>query len=181
MTNTRESRPPAPEIVLVAAVAENGVIGSDGDMPWRLSSDLRRFKRLTMGHPVVMGRKTFASIGRPLPGRTNIVITRDPDFSQDGIHAAPSLEDGLEVARRTANDTGASSVMVIGGGQIYLATIDIADRLEITRVHATPDGDTRFPAIDLSTWQETERQRPERGERDSADVTFLTYRRKRGD
>ena len=178
MSDTPEQKRPAPEIVLVAAVGENGVIGSAGDMPWRLSSDLKRFKRLTYGHPVLMGRKTFASIGRPLPGRTNIVITRDAGFSHAGVQVAGSLEAGLEAARQVAADTGVPDVMVIGGGEIYAATIGVANRLEITRVHASPDGDTRFPEIDPSLWRETDRETPERGERDSAAVTFLTYHRR---
>ena len=179
MSDTREKQLPAPEVVLVAAVGENGVIGSAGDMPWRLSSDLKRFKRLTTGHPVLMGRKTFVSIGRPLPGRTNIVVTRDSGFSHEGIHVVASLKAGLETAQQVATDAGKDAVMVIGGGEIYAATMDIADRLEITRVHASPAGDTRFPVIDPALWLETTRETPERGEKDSADVTFLTYHRRR--
>jgi dihydrofolate reductase len=170
---------PSPALVLVAAVAENGVIGAKGDMPWRLSSDLKRFKRLTLGHPMVMGRKTFESIGRPLPGRTTIVVTRDPDWHREGVLTAPSLEDALERAAAIAATDGVDAVMVVGGGEIYAAALPRADRLEITRVHASPDGDAHFPRIDEDVWREVARETPERGANDSADVTFLSYRRKR--
>ncbi|GGE85484.1 dihydrofolate reductase [Stappia taiwanensis] len=168
-----------PELVLVAAVGENGVIGVDGAMPWHLSSDLKRFKRITLGCPVVMGRKTFQSIGRPLPGRENIVVSRDGDWARDiaGITLVSSLEDGLAAATDSARRAGASAVMVIGGGQIYAATIDQADRLEITRVHVSPKGDTRFPDIDPARWVEVARETPDPGPKDSAAMTFLTYRR----
>lgn len=174
------TRSDTPEIVLVAAVGENDVIGSDGDMPWKLSTDLKRFKRLTLGCPLVMGRKTFQSIGRPLPGRENIVVSRDFGWAQgiDGITQAGSLDDALERARAGAGDTGADAIMVVGGGQIYEATLPRADRLEITRVHAEPAGDTLFPAIDPAIWQEVARETPERGPKDTANVTFLTYRRR---
>jgi dihydrofolate reductase len=162
-----------PEIVLIAAVGENDVIGSDGDMPWKLSTDLKRFKRLTLGHPVVMGRKTFESIGRPLPGRRNIVVTRDAGWAHEGVARAGSLDEAFALAGETAGD----AVMVIGGGTIYAAALPMADRLEITRVHAAPAGDTLFPKIDPQLWQQVARETPPRGEKDTADVTFLTFRR----
>lgn len=162
-----------PEIVLIAAVGENDVIGADGDMPWKLSTDLKRFKRLTLGHPVVMGRKTFESIGRPLPGRRNIVVTRDAGWAHEGVVRATSLDEAFALAGETAGD----AVMVIGGGTIYAAALPLADRLEITRVHAAPAGDTLFPKIDPQEWREVARETPPRGEKDTADVTFLTYRR----
>ena len=162
-----------PEIVLIAAVGENDVIGADGDMPWKLSTDLKRFKRLTLGHPVVMGRKTFESIGRPLPGRRNIVVTRDAGWAHEGVARAGSLDEAFALAGETAGD----AVMVIGGGTIYSAALPMADRLEITRVHAAPAGDTLFPKIDPQLWQEVARETPPRGEKDTADVTFLTFRR----
>jgi dihydrofolate reductase len=156
--------PSAPALVLVAAVAENGVIGAKGDMPWRLSSDLKRFKRLTLGHPMVMGRKTFESIGRPLPGRTTIVVTRDPSWTRDGVLTAPSLEAAMERSAEIAAADGVEAVMVVGGGEIYSAALPRADRLEITRVHASPDGDAHFPQIDERVWQEVARETPERGD-----------------
>ena len=133
-------------IVLLAAVAENGVIGRDNALPWRLSSDLKRFKALTLGKPVVMGRKTYLSIGKPLPGRTNIVVTRDPNFRADGVVVATSVDAALEAARDDARRRGANEIMVIGGTEIFAQTMALADRLEITHVHARPAGDTFFPA-----------------------------------
>ncbi|WP_349357626.1 dihydrofolate reductase [Stappia sp.] len=170
--------PTAPELVLVAAVGENGVIGADGDMPWRLSTDLKRFKRLTLGHPVIMGRKTFESIGRPLPGRANIVVTRDAAWAHEGVETVASLDAAIALAGAQARAEGTGAVMVIGGGEIYAATLPLADRLEITRVHLAPEGDTHFPRIDPGMWREVARETPERGAKDSADVTFLTYRRR---
>src|SRR5580704_12522812 len=135
-------------LVLVAAVAENGVIGRDGGLPWRLKTDLRRFRALTVGHPVVMGRKTYLSFGKPLKGRTNIVVTRDPAFAAAGVVVAPNLEAALEAAQGDALRRGAAAIVIGGGADIYAATIERASRLEITRVHARPEGDTEFPAID---------------------------------
>ena len=165
-------------VVIVAAVAENGVIGAENDMPWRLSTDLKRFKRITLGKPVVMGRKTFLSLGKPLPGRPNVVITHDPGFAAEGATVVHSFAEGLAVARQLATELRADDVIIGGGGQIYAEAMASADRLEITRVHATPEGDTRFPPIDPGVWEEVARETPERGEKDSADVTFLTYRRR---
>jgi dihydrofolate reductase len=163
--------------VFVVAMADNGVIGHAGGMPWRLSSDLKRFKRLTFGKPVVMGRKTFASIGRPLPGRTNIVVTRDPGFAASGVVTAPTPERALEVARGDALRRGASDIAVIGGADLFAQLWDVATRLEITEVHASPQGDTRLPPIDRRIWRETARAPHPAAPGDSADVTYLTYRR----
>ncbi|MGB3274521.1 MAG: dihydrofolate reductase [Xanthobacteraceae bacterium] len=171
-------RPCTPEVVFVVAIADNGVIGQDGGMPWRLSSDLKRFKRLTLGKPVVMGRKTFASIGRPLPGRTNIVVTRDPGFAVPGVAVAPTPEHALEAARGDALRRGASDIAVIGGANIFAQLWDHAARLEITKVHASPQGDTRLPPINREIWLETAREHHPAGPGDSADVTYLTYRRR---
>src|SRR4030081_95225 len=137
-----------PEIVLIVAVAENGVIGSGGTIPWRLKSDMQRFKALTLGRPVVMGRKTFVSIGRPLPGRTNIVVTRDAAFRAAGAAATTSFAAACAVATGDALRRVATEIAVIGGAEIYAQCIDSADRLEITEVHARPEGDTHLPAID---------------------------------
>jgi dihydrofolate reductase len=136
-------------VTLVAAVAANGVIGVDGDLPWRLPEDLAHFKRLTMGHPMIMGRATFDSIGRALPGRTTIVVTRNPDWSAEGVETAPSLEAALERAAELDDD-----IFIVGGGQIYAEALesDVVDLLCITRVAASPDGDVRFPAIDWERW-----------------------------
>jgi dihydrofolate reductase len=167
------------ETVLIVAVAENGVIGADGAIPWRLKSDMQRLKAITMNKPVVMGRKTFASIKRALPGRTNIVITRDPGFSHPGVVAAPSFEAALALARADALQRGASEIAVLGGAEIYAHFIGNADRLEITEVHATPKGDTRFPAIDGNTWQEVARVWHDAGPEDNAAFSYVTYRRRK--
>lgn len=127
-------------VTIVAAVARNGVIGRDGDLPWHLPEDLRHFKELTMGGTLVMGRKTYESIGRPLPGRRTVVVTRQPDWSAEGVETASSLEDALARA-------GDGDVFVVGGGEIYRQALERADVLEITEVHTEPDGDVFFPEI----------------------------------
>ena len=167
------------EIVLIVAVAENGVIGAGGAIPWRLKSDMTRFKALTTGKPVVMGRKTFASIGRPLPGRTNIVVTRDEGFRADGAVVTHSFTDAKAIATGDALRRFATEIAVIGGAEIYAQWMDGADRLEITEVHARPDGDTRFPAVDLTAWEEVARVRNPAGSHDSADFSYVTFRRRR--
>jgi len=164
-------------LVLVAAVADNGVIGRDGALPWRLNSDLAHFRALTMGHPLLMGRKTYESIGQPLPGRTSIVVTRDDAFAAPGIIAAATLDAGLEAARGDALRRGADAIMVIGGAEIYAQTMPRASRLEITRVHANPLGDTHFPAIDPAVWREVARREGGVGPQDEAPVTFLRFER----
>jgi dihydrofolate reductase len=175
-------RPARPEdsalkVVLVAAVAENGVIGRDGTLPWRLKSDMQHFRRLTLGRPVVMGRKTYESIGRPLKDRTNIVISRDPGYVADGIIVANSLAAALDMAREDAGRRGADSIAIIGGAGFFSDGLAIADRLEITLVHASPAGDTFFPPIDGKMWRETARVRQEAAPDDDADVSFITYER----
>jgi dihydrofolate reductase len=169
----------SPEIVLIVAVAENGVIGSKGVLPWRLKSDLKRFKAMTIGRPVVMGRKTFASIGRPLPGRTNIVVTRDPNFRARGAVVTTSLADARAIARGDALRHSATEIAVIGGAEIYAQWIGMADRLEITEVHARPEGDTCFAPIDATAWKEVARMRHPAAGDDSADFSFVTYRRRK--
>jgi dihydrofolate reductase len=166
-------------LVLVAAVAENGVIGRAGGLPWRLKTDLKRFRALTVGYPVVMGRKTYLSFGKPLKDRTNIVVTRDPEFAAAGIVVTPSLEAALEVAEGDALRRGAAAIMIGGGADIYAETIDMAARLEITRVHVRPEGDTMFPAIDPARWRETARAEYAAGADDEAPFTTLTYERHR--
>src|SRR5712672_4369455 len=166
-----------PEIVLIVAVADNGVIGSRGAMPWRVKSDIQRFKAITTGKPVVMGRKTFASIGRPLPGRTNIVVTRDANFRAAGAVVTNSFADARAVALGDALRRLATEIAVIGGAEIYAQWMDIADRLEITEVHARPEGDTRFAEIDAKAWEEVARVRNRAGPDDSAEFSYVTYRR----
>jgi dihydrofolate reductase len=164
-----------PRLWLVAAVARNGVIGAAGSMPWRLSSDLKRFKDLTLGHPVIMGRKTFASIGKPLPGRLNIVVTRSADTMKDadGLMFVRDLDAAIEVARYS----GAVDAMVIGGGEIYAAAIDRAFRLCITYVEANPEGDTYFPNIDPAVWTSVWSEKIPAGEKDTFPTTYVVYDR----
>jgi dihydrofolate reductase len=169
----------SPEIVLIVAVAENGVIGSHGSIPWRLKSDMQRLKAMTMGKPVVMGRKTFVSIGRPLPGRTNIVVTRDSSFRARGAVVTTSLADARAIARGDALRRSVTEIAVIGGAEIYAQWMDIADRLEITEVHARPEGDTRFAAIDAAVWKEVARVRHPAATDNGSDYSYVTYRRRK--
>jgi dihydrofolate reductase len=168
-----------PEIVLIVAVAENGVIGCRGAIPWRLKTDQQRFKMITMGKPVVMGRKTFVSLRKPLPGRTNIVVTRDANFRAAGALVTTSFDAARDVALGDALRRFATEIAVIGGAEIYAQWMDIADRLEITEVHARPEGDTYFAAIDPANWGETARVRNPAGPNDSADFSYVTYRRRK--
>ena len=167
------------EIVFVVAVAENGVIGAAGAIPWRLKSDMAHFKALTTGKPVVMGRKTFASIGRPLPRRTNIVVTRDGGFRADGVVVTHSFADAKAIATGDALRRFATEIAVIGGAEIYAQWMEDADRLEVTEVHAKPDGDTRLAAISAADWEEVARVRNPAGADDSADFSYVTYRRRK--
>ena len=167
-------------LVLVVAVADNGVIGQGGRLPWRLKSELAHFRRVTMGKPIVMGRKTYRSIGRPLPGRTNIVVSRDPTFAAPGIVAAPSVKKALTAARGDALRRGVTEIAIVGGAGIYADTMALADRLVITRVHLQPAGDITFPAIDAAVWNETERTEHAAGAGDEAGFTVLVYERAGG-
>jgi dihydrofolate reductase len=166
------------KIVLVAAVAENSVIGLDGQMPWRLKSDLRHFRALTLDKPIVMGRKTFESIGKPLDRRSNIVLTRDPAFSAEGVETAPSLDAALDLARKDCERRGSDEIMVIGGGDVFTEAMPLADRLEITHVHASPEGDSYFPSIDPRRWRAVSRERRDAGSDDDASFTLATYLRR---
>jgi dihydrofolate reductase len=165
-------------LVLVAAVARNGIIGANGGLPWRLSSDLKRFKALTWGKPLVMGRKTFESIGRALPGRETIIVTRDPAFAAPGVFVARNLEAGLNFAAERACVMDADQIIVAGGGEIYAQTIARASRLFITEVALDAEGGARFPPIDPERWREISRQTGERGPRDGADFAFVQYDRR---
>ena len=141
-------------VTIVVAIGQNGVIGRDGDLPWPRTGDLAHFKALTMGHPLVMGRATYESIGRPLPGRTSIVLTRDPSWTADGVEVAADLPAAL--ARGAELD---DEIFLVGGAQVYaeaLAT-GVVDRMVVTHVHLSPDGDAWFPDVDWSTWTETDR------------------------
>jgi dihydrofolate reductase len=143
-------------LTLIAAVARDGVIGLNNTLPWRLPEDFRRFKALTLGHPVVMGRKTWDSLGRPLPGRENIVITRDPARILPGASAVASLAQAIELAAQSA--AGADEIFVIGGAEIYRLALPLAQRLQLTEIDANFAGDAHFPTIDRTLWHETTRE-----------------------
>jgi dihydrofolate reductase len=164
-------------VVCVVAVAENGVIGRDHRLPWQLKSDMAHFRALTIGRPVLMGRKTYLSIGKPLKDRTNIVISRDAAFAAPGVVAAPTLDDALDVAHADALRRSADMIAVIGGAEIFQQMLPMADRLELTMIHASPDGDTSFPALDPAAWREVSRSEHPAGPSDSASFAFIRYER----
>ena len=165
---------PTPSITLAVAVADNGVIGRDGALPWRLPEDLRRFKAATIGKPVIMGRKTFDSIGRALPGRLNIVLTRQAGWlPQDpAVQVVPDLDTALAVAGEV------SEVTVIGGAQVYALALPLAGRILLTEVHARPEGDAHLAPFDPQVWQEITRERRPADERHACDMSFVTLTRR---
>lgn len=165
------------KISLVVAMAENGVIGRDNGLPWRLSSDLRRFKALTIGKPVVMGRKCYQSIGKPLPGRPNVVITRDRSYRPDGVIVVHSYEEAIAVATAEAEKLGADEIAVIGGGEIYQLAMDTADLLHVTHIDAVIGGDTWFPPIHPEVWKPQSEEAVPAGEKDDYPTRFVTYSR----
>ncbi len=165
-------------VSIVVAVAQNNVIGSKGDMPWQLSTDLKRFKDLTMGRSMIMGRKTFQAIGFALPGRTSIVVTRDSQWQAEGAVPVASIEAALKVANEVASASDVEEICVVGGGEIYRQSIGFADILHITEVHAEPVGDTVFPDIDPKVWEQTHQEEIPKGERDSAETTYRVYQRR---
>jgi len=176
-------------VALIVAVSENGVIGRDGDMPWRLPSDLKRFKALTTGHPVIMGRKTYESIGKPLPDRLNIVITRNMDWEAHGVLRVSSLPAALDLATahldsilaQTDEDDDEDNlpreIFIIGGGTIYEQAMDWVDSLYVTRICATIDGDTHFPSIDDAAWTVTHSQDVAKSDKDTHATRFIIYER----
>jgi dihydrofolate reductase len=166
-----------PKLTLVVAVARNGVIGRDGDLPWRLPSDMKRFKAATMGKPVLMGRKTWESLQKkPLLGRQNLVLTRDANFKAEGAWVYTDLAAMIAAGRAMAQASGAEEVCVIGGAQLYEATLPQADRIVLTEVNLEPEGDARLN-IDLTHWREVSREHVERGEKDDADFTVRVLER----
>jgi len=168
-----------PKLTLVVAVAKNGVIGRDGALPWRLSSDLKRFKAATLGKPVLMGRKTWESLPRrPLPGRENLVLTRDAKFQAEGAWVYTDLAVMCAAARAMAQQSGAEEICVIGGAQLYEATLPLADHIILTEVNLEPQGDARL-ALDLSSWTEISREHVARGEKDDADFLVRGLQRNR--
>ena len=163
--------PPGPIVTLVAAVAENGVIGNGNRMPWHLPADLKRFKALTLGKPLLMGRRTFESIGKPLPGRRNLVLTRAADIPVPGIEVVRAVDEAL------ARCTDSPELMVIGGAEVYRLCLPLAQRMHLTRVHAALVGDTRFPNCDWNEWRKVERSTHAADERNAYAMTFLTLER----
>jgi dihydrofolate reductase len=162
-------------LVLVAAIAENGVIGRGNALPWRLKSDMAHFRAATMGKPVIMGRKTYLSIGKPLPGRTTIVVSRDRGFAAPGIVVAVNWDAALAAARGDALRRETDAIIVAGGAEIYALALPQASRLDITRVHKHVDGDTRFPTIDADDWREIAREEHEAAAGDDAAFAFVVY------
>ncbi len=165
-------------LVLVVAVAENGVIGRNGQLPWRIPGDLKHFKAVTMGKPIVMGRKTYDSIGKPLPGRTSIVLTRDSNWRAEGVLVGNTLEDVLRIADEAARKTGAVEIAVIGGIALFKETLPIAAKIELTEVHAKPEGNIYFPDYDRAAFQETRREGPLKGDKDDHAYSVVTLERK---
>jgi dihydrofolate reductase len=167
MTDATGARPPS--VAIIAAIAENGVIGRDNELPWRLPDDLRRFKRLTLGHPVIMGRLTYESMGRPLPGRHNIVLSRQPEFAAEGVTVCTSMEEALEAV------ADGEMAFVLGGRQLFEVALKLADRLYLTRVHAKVEGDVRFPAMTVTDWRLERAERHPADDRNDFDYSFEDY------
>lgn len=167
-------------LVIVAAVARNRVIGRDNDMPWRISSDLKRFKALTIGKPLIIGRRNHQAIGRPLPGRRTIVLTRDRAFREVDVHVAHDLPDALGLAQALAEEMGADEIVSAGGGEIYELTLPLAERMRLTEVEADPEGDILFPDYDPTQWRETSREEHPAGGRDDHAFVFRDLVRERG-
>jgi len=164
-------------IAFVVAAAENGIIGRNGQLPWRLPSDLKRFRQLTLGKPVVMGRKTYESIGKPLDGRDNIVVTRQAGFSRPGVHVASSVEQALALGQELAAGRSVDEVMVIGGAEVYRVARPRAERIYLTLVHAEPEGDARFHGLDPQQWRETAREPMPQGPNDQFSAEFIVLDR----
>jgi dihydrofolate reductase len=166
------------KLAFVVAVAKNGVIGLAGGLPWRLPTDLKHFKALTMGKPIVMGRGTWDSIGRPLPGRETIVVTRDKNFSAEGVHVAHSIEAGLQLAQEQAARMQADTIIIVGGADLFTALLDRAEIVHLTEVDLAPEGDVKFRPLDPAQWVEVACEAPPRAANDEANVRFLTYSRR---
>lgn len=164
-------------VSLILAVAENGVIGRDNAIPWRISTDMRRFRTLTMGKPMIMGRKQFDTVGKPLEGRDNIVVTRNSDFRAPGVLVATSLEMALEIAGALARQRGGDEIMVIGGAQIYALALPFADRIYLSRIAADIEGDVRFEIGDLSGWRVSRSEEIPAGPKDQFAHTFYVLDR----
>ena len=160
-------------ITLIVAVADNGVIGRDNTLPWHLPEDLKRFKRLTMGKPMIMGRKTFESIGKPLPGRRNIVVTRDPNYHREGVEVVHGTGEAV------AATASAPEVMVIGGADLFRLFLPLAGRIHLTRVHGNIEGDVMWPALDNRHWEVIESERHEADDRHAYAMTFEVWEKRK--
>ena len=167
-------------IAMIAGVAENGVIGSDQAIPWRVPSDMAFFKKTTMGKPIIMGRKQYETVGRPLPGRTNIVITRQQDYQPEGVLVFHSLDEAIEKASQIAAADGADEIMIIGGGELYAQLMARADRLYITHIDLSPAGDVRFPAIKPEDWAVVDLPEIAPSPKDEATYRVKVYKRRKG-
>lgn len=165
-------------LVLVVAIADNGVIGRNQHLPWRIPGDLKHFKAVTMGKPMIMGRKTYESIGKPLPGRTSVVLTSDKNFRAEGVLVGHSLDEILKLANEDAKKTGAREIAVIGGSALFEETLPFAAKIELTEVHASPEGDVFFPHFDRAAFAETRREGPMQGEKDEYAYSVVTLERK---
>lgn len=168
----------SPRISLIAAVGANGVIGKDGDMPWRIPSDFAWFKRSTMGKPMIMGRKQFETFPKPLAGRPHIVVTRQKDYAPEGVSVVHDLDAAYALAERMAAEAGVDEIMVIGGGDIYAQAMARADRLYISHVELSPDGDVRFPTIDPAIWTVIDTPEVTPSEKDAAPYRIKIYQRR---
>ena len=167
--------------VIIVAVSENGIIGRDGDMPWKLSTDLKRFKALSMGKPLVMGRKTFESVGsKPLPGRPHVIVSRSQQIEMPGVETVASLDEALRRAKELAADAGVDEVCVVGGGEIYRQALGLAEVRHVTHAEAAVDGDTSFPAIDPEIFERVEEIHVPAGEKDNYPTRYAIYRRRGG-
>ena len=166
------------KLVLVVAVADNGVIGKDGQLPWKIPGDLKHFQKLTINKPIVMGRLTYESMGGPLKDRLNIVIPSNSDYKAEGAVVVTNLKDALALAEKDADARGIDEIAIIGGSVVFRETLPIAAKLEITEVHGSPEGDTVFPSFDKNEWKETRRDGPHQSERDSLPYSFVTYERR---
>ncbi|MGF9756389.1 dihydrofolate reductase [Microvirga sp. 0TCS3.31] len=166
-------------LILVVAMAENGVIGRDNRLLWRIKTDMGRFRRLTMGKPMIMGRKTFESIGKPLPGRETIILTRDEAFSAEGVHVAHTWEEAVARGEEIAGTTGADAIAVAGGAEIYALALPHVQTLFLTQVHTAPEGDAVFPPFDRSQFREVKREDHPKGPDDEHPFTFIDLERRR--
>lgn len=167
-------------LALVVAVAENGVIGRDGGLPWRLPSDLKHFRALTWGKPIVMGRRTFQSIGTPLPGRTSVVVSADPSFAPPaGVRTGRDLAEALARAEEAAAAMGAEEIAIIGGHRLFAETLPLARTLHLTEVHGRPEGDVVFPPVESADWREVAREGPLQGPKDDMAFSYVTLDRRR--